>query len=750
MKSKIISVVLCLGVVLALTLVPGVPPVNMALAQPSHIGVNVTPQQTTVGFNGNFNVVVWINDSLGENYDGVGIRLVYNTSYVTATGVTDAGTFDWVLNAGTFNNTWNATHGLVKYDAANMGGAINASNPVCTISFTSNSSNTGISGLDFIYIGADAATSVTSGGADILNWTMVVNGTVKVGTPQLTVNVTPVGTGTVKANGVTLTGYPNTTNRSWDANVTLLAVNSTQGYGFVNWTGDVANPNAISTTVTMDDFTKNVTANFAVAAMPGCNNGSVNVAFVPDPDGPGGGELPTGNSAFSDFSFTNVPYASVNATTLANYDTVVLIMCDPMNDTTPSQQTDIVDWVSNGGKLIIYDSECFENGTINNSWLPYPYTTYCPGGWGASKDSSTPWVDLWILENNTLSSSDPISPYYINTTMIAEDTDAAGDQNVFITKSAGWCGDMMGTNALNTTYSTPPGTTGYSHAYAHYNKGLFIYNGLDIDYLGSESDPTANTGEGYLAKIWLLELGQTWDNVTGTTVCGLPCEAPIPPPTPVCVAPTAEFSATPITGLAPLRVQFTDMSTGTVTSWLWDFGDGKTSTAQNPTNTYMKEGKYTVSLTVSGSCGEDTETKVNYIIVLSERVEPASLSCSGLYISPQQVKPGDEVTISINVANSGGETGSYNAVLYINGAVETSQSVSVAGGTSKNVIFKVTKSDAGVYDVSICGQSGQFTVVHTGWFGGGLGTGGIVAIVVIVIVLIMALFFVLRGTRRAV
>jgi PKD repeat protein len=357
---------------------------------------------------------------------------------------------------------------------------------------------------------------------------------------------------------------------------------------------------------------------------------------------------------------------------------------------------------------------------------------------------------LQILENNTLSSSDPISPYYINTTMIAYDTDAAGDQNVFITRSAGWCGDMMGTNAVNSTYSTPPGTTGYSHAYAHYNKGLFIYNGLDIDDIDSDSDPTANTGEGHLAKIWLLELEQPWDNVTGTTVCGLPCEAPIPPPTPVCVTPTAEFSATPTTGLAPLGVQFTDKSTGNVTSWLWDFGDGKTSTAHNPTNTYIKEGKYTVELTVSGPCGEDTETKVKYISVLaSTLVEAASLSCSGFYITPQQVQSGQEVTISITVANTGGATGSYNAVLYINGVVEDSQSVSVAGGASKNVIFTVTKKKAGVYDVSICGQNGQFEVVGGGgWFAGGLGTGGIIAIVVVVIVLIVAVIFILRGTAR--
>ncbi len=189
MLGKIFGIALAILVVSALALVPGAAPVKVALAQ-SHIGVNVTPQQTTVGFNENFNVMIWIDDSLGESYDGVAIRLVYNTSYVTATGVTDAGTFDFVLDNGTIDNTWNATHGLVKYDAVNLAGLLNTSNPVCTVNFTS-SSSTGIAGLDFIYVASDAATSVTSVGADILNWTYVVNGTVRVGMPALTVNVTP-------------------------------------------------------------------------------------------------------------------------------------------------------------------------------------------------------------------------------------------------------------------------------------------------------------------------------------------------------------------------------------------------------------------------------------------------------------------------------------------------------------------------------------------------------------------------------
>ncbi len=163
----------------------------------------------------------------------------------------------------------------------------------------------------------------------------------------------------------------------------------------------------------------------------------------------------------------------------------------------------------------------------------------------------------------------------------------------------------------------------------------------------------------------------------------------------------------------------------------------------------MEAGDYSATITIAGS----GEVQVPVSLHIESAMVPipggpAGLSASALSISPQQVQPGEEVTISVNVANSGGETGSYNAVLYINEVVEGSQTVSVAAGASKNVIFTVSKSQAGVYDVSLVGQSGQFEVVGGGFFGGGLGTGGIIAIVVAVIVLIVGLFLIRRGTRR--
>lgn len=79
--------------------------------------------------------------------------------------------------------------------------------------------------------------------------------------------------------------------------------------------------------------------------------------------------------------------------------------------------------------------------------------------------------------------------------------------------------------------------------------------------------------------------------------------------------PTAGFTGDPVSGLPPLGVTFTDMSADSVNSWSWAFGDGTTSLVQNPVHLYENAGEYTVSLTVNGPGGSDTEIKTNYITV---------------------------------------------------------------------------------------------------------------------------------------
>ena len=80
----------------------------------------------------------------------------------------------------------------------------------------------------------------------------------------------------------------------------------------------------------------------------------------------------------------------------------------------------------------------------------------------------------------------------------------------------------------------------------------------------------------------------------------------------------ANFSGLPRLGIVPLSVQFTNYSFGIIDSYLWDFGDGTTSTLTNPLHIYQDEGVYTVSLTVSRPDIQDNLTWYNYITVIPE------------------------------------------------------------------------------------------------------------------------------------
>ena len=90
----------------------------------------------------------------------------------------------------------------------------------------------------------------------------------------------------------------------------------------------------------------------------------------------------------------------------------------------------------------------------------------------------------------------------------------------------------------------------------------------------------------------------------------------------------AGFTAIPLSGNVPLSVQFSDTSkynatAGAPISWIWEFGNGNTSTLQNPQYIYEASGLYNVSLTVTDDNGNmNTTTKPNYINVMSGAVNP--------------------------------------------------------------------------------------------------------------------------------
>jgi PKD repeat protein len=83
------------------------------------------------------------------------------------------------------------------------------------------------------------------------------------------------------------------------------------------------------------------------------------------------------------------------------------------------------------------------------------------------------------------------------------------------------------------------------------------------------------------------------------------------------VAPEAQFAANSTSGTIPMAVWFTDLSTGDIETWNWDFdNDGVTdSTEQHALHVYESPGNYTVSLTIEGDGGTDIEVKSSYILV---------------------------------------------------------------------------------------------------------------------------------------
>jgi PKD repeat protein len=166
-----------------------------------------------------------------------------------------------------------------------------------------------------------------------------------------------------------------------------------------------------------------------------------------------------------------------------------------------------------------------------------------------------------------------------------------------------------------------------------------------------------------------------------------------PPP------PVASFTGSPTNGTAPLAVTFTDSSTGDITNWFWNFGDGATSntTATTMTHTYAA-GTYNVSLTVSGLGGANTLTLLNYITALT----PGSISVNPASYNFGTLATGTTAQTTFVVTNSGGTTVS-------GGAASISSPYSVVSGTpfsvpafgSTNVVVQFAPVAAGGFTNSV-------------------------------------------------
>ncbi len=203
---------------------------------------------------------------------------------------------------------------------------------------------------------------------------------------------------------------------------------------------------------------------------------------------------------------------------------------------------------------------------------------------------------------------------------------------------------------------------------------------------------------------------------TPTPPGATPTPTPVPTPAPTATptpppAPIAAFSGTPTSGAVPLTVQFTDASTQNPSSWSWTFGDGATSTAQNPSHTYSAAGSYTVGLTVTNAGGSTSTSKSNYITV-----NPAPDFAISASPAKQTVVRGNGTSYTITVSAVAGFSGTVtlSASGLPTGASGLFNPTSVTLGSSGTATFTVSTTSSaklGNATVTIRGTSGSLN--HT-------------------------------------
>ncbi|MGB7789257.1 PKD domain-containing protein [Methanoregula sp.] len=178
---------------------------------------------------------------------------------------------------------------------------------------------------------------------------------------------------------------------------------------------------------------------------------------------------------------------------------------------------------------------------------------------------------------------------------------------VWTTIASGFTGSLTSGTAPLTVQFTDTSTGSPTGWYWYFGSFNATDNGFSTSRNPSHTYDTAGT---YTVSLKVNKSPDYSDTLTrtGYIIVTSPGTIPI----------TADFTGDPpLSGNAPLTVQFHDASTGLPKTWLWSFGDGQTSTARNPSNTYATAGAYTVTLTATNDSVTDTKSVPGFVTVTS-------------------------------------------------------------------------------------------------------------------------------------
>ncbi|MDH4460333.1 MAG: BACON domain-containing carbohydrate-binding protein [Flectobacillus sp.] len=250
-------------------------------------------------------------------------------------------------------------------------------------------------------------------------------------------------------------------------------------------------------------------------------------------------------------------------------------------------------------------------------------------------------------------------------------------------------------DGTNTSKSTPIQvatevkaiSTGYSHSLLLKTDGIVWATGYNVyGQLGNGTDTNKNT--------WI----QVFNTKAACTSCS-----------------DANFSYTPTNPQANQSITFKDESIGSPTSWAWDFGDGTTSTLQNPSKTYTKAGDYVVKLTISktGSTAQSISKTISIvapILSLSATAQNAfaTASTGSLTLNTNNTWTASSNVTWLKVSPTSGNSGTNIAISFTIDANTTTSTRSgiisfSAGGLSQT--FTITQAGAVVNTLTLSATS---------------------------------------------
>jgi PKD repeat protein len=131
------------------------------------------------------------------------------------------------------------------------------------------------------------------------------------------------------------------------------------------------------------------------------------------------------------------------------------------------------------------------------------------------------------------------------------------------------------------------------------------------------------------------------------------------------ISPVVSFSADVKSGTVPFTVQFTDTSSYTPTSWEWSFGDGSSSTQENPVHTYTTAGSYSVTHTATNAGGSRTTTASSYITASSVTTVPTTVATISTTATTPMTTAAPAATVAGDVTTTADSGLDSSSIFYI-------------------------------------------------------------------------------------